>query len=164
MSESVDKQAFREGLKAFAGNISVITAAHGREASGIVCTSVVSPSAEPPLLMAAINAGGHTLPLIRDAGCFGWSSLGAGHEAVARAFSGFGGVEGEERYAGAEWETAVTGARLLKGAAAGFDCVTQEIIDRDGWSIVIGRVVAVRNDPGAGGMIWWRGGFRALDA
>ena len=82
---------------------------------------------------------------------------------MAERFSGFGGVKGAARYEGAEWETAVTGARLLVGAPAAFDCTVEEMIERDSHSILIGRVQAVRTTPGAGGLVYWNGAFRALD-
>ena len=95
-------------------------------------------------------------------GRFGWSSLGAAHQAVAERFSGFGGIKGPDRYDGADWETAVTGARLLTGAAAAFDCTVEEMIDRATHTILIGRVRAIRTTPGAGALIYWNGGYRAL--
>lgn len=79
------------------------------------------------------------------------------------AFSGPGGVKGPARYDGAEWETAVTGARLLKGAPAAFDCTVEEMIDRATHSILIGRVRAIRSSPGAGALVYWQGGYRALE-
>ena len=82
-----DAKAFRAAVGAFAGNISIITAEAGGEASGLVCTSVVSPSADPPLLLAVLNAASSTWGLIERSSAFGWSSVGAAQEAVARRFS-----------------------------------------------------------------------------
>lgn len=158
-----DAKAFRDAMRAFVGNCSVITVGDGDEASGLVITSTISVSSDPPLLLACVNRSASSHPLLVREGRFGWSSLGAAHQAVAERFSGFGGVKGPDRYAGAEWETAVTGARLLKGAPAAFDCTVEELIDRDTYSAVIGRVRAIRTTPGAGALIYWNGGFRALD-
>jgi len=153
---------FRSAMKAFVGNCSVIAVGDGDRASGLVVTSVVSPTTDPPRLLACINRAASSHPLLVEYGCFGWSSLGAAHRAVAERFSGFGGVKGAARFEGAEWETAVTGARLLRGAPAAFDCEVEEMIDRDTHSIVIGRVRAVRSTPGAGALVYWNGGFRSL--
>ena len=158
-----DAKAFRDAMRAFVGNCSVITVGDGDEASGLVVTSTISVSSDPPLLLACVNRTASSHPLLVREGRFGWSSLGAAHQAVAERFSGFGGVKGPDRYAGADWETAVTGARLLKGAPAAFDCTVEEMIERDTYSIVIGRVRAIRTTPGAGALVYWNGGFRALD-
>ncbi|GGW25134.1 flavin reductase [Gemmobacter lanyuensis] len=158
-----EPKAFRDAMRAFVGNCSVITVGDGDRSSGLVVTSAISLSAEPPLLLACVNRSSSSHPLLAEFGRFGWSSLGAAHQAVAERFSGFGGVAGAARYEGAEWETAVTGARLLKGAPAAFDCEVEEMIDRATHSILIGRVRAIRTTPGAGALIYWNGAYRALE-
>ncbi len=159
---TVSAKDFREGMRALVGNCSVITVGDGDRASGLVVTSAISLSAEPPLLLACVNLTSSSYPLLVEYGRFGWSSLGADHQAVAERFSGFGGVKGAARYEGAEWETAFTGARLLKGAPAAFDCTLEEVIERATHAIVIGRVQAIRSTPGAGALVYWDGKFRAL--
>lgn len=153
---------FRDAMRALVGNCSVITVGDGDEASGLVVTSAISLSAEPPLLLACVNRNSSSHPLLVRYGRFGWSSLGAAHQAVAERFSGFGGVRGPARYDGAEWETAVTGARMLVGAPAAFDCTVEEMIDRATHSILIGRVQAIRITPGAGALTYWNGAYRAI--
>lgn len=153
---------FRDAMRAFVGNVSVITVGDGDAASGLVVTSAISLSAEPPLVLVCVNLASSSIPLLRGEGRFGWSSLGAAHQAVAERFSGFGGVRGSARYDGADWETAVTGARLLKGAPTAFDCTVEEMIDRATHSILIGRVQAIRTTPGAGALVYWNGAYRGL--
>lgn len=162
MAEEPSGKDFRDAMRAFVGNCSVITVGEGEDASGLVVTSAISLSADPPQLLACVNRTASSHPLLVRHGCFGWSSLGAGHQAVAERFSGFGGVKGAARYDGAEWETAVTGARLLRGAPTAFDCTVEEMIDRATHSILIGRVRAIRTTPGTGALIYWNGGFRPL--
>lgn len=153
---------FTTAMRALVGNCSVITVGEGDDRSGLVVTSAISLSAEPPLLLACINRNSSSWPLLEKHQRFGWSSLGQDHQKVAERFSGFGGVKGAERYEGAEWETAETGALLLKGAPSAFDCEVEEMIDRATHSIVIGRVRAIRETPNAGALIYWNGGFQTL--
>ena len=161
MTEPTPKE-FRDAMRAFVGNCSLITTGEGEAATGLIVTSAISLSAEPPLLLACINRSSSSWPVLKESGKFGWSSLGAAHQPVAERFSGFGGVKGPARYAGAEWETAVTGARLLKGAPTAFDCTVEEMIDRATHSILIGRVQAIRTTPDAGALIYWNGAYRSL--
>jgi len=153
---------FRDAMRALVGHCSVITVGDGEWASGLVVTSAISLSAEPPLLLACVNRSSSSAPLLQEFGRFGWSSLGAAHQAVAERFSGFGGIRGAARYEGAEWETAVTGARLLKGAPSAFDCTVEEMIERATHFILIGRVRAIRTTPGAGALVYWNGAYRTL--
>jgi flavin reductase (DIM6/NTAB) family NADH-FMN oxidoreductase RutF len=162
MAEEPTGKDFRDAMRAFVGNCSVLTVGDGDDASGLVVTSAISLSADPPLLLACINRTASAHPLLVKYGRFGWSSLGTAHQAVAERFSGFGGIKGPARYDGADWETAVTGARLLRGAPAAFDCTVEEMIDRATHSILIGRVRAIRTTAGVGALVYWNGGYRAL--
>lgn len=161
MSEPSAKD-FTNALRALVGNCSVLTVGDGADRSGLVVTSAISLSADPPLLLACVNRSSSSWPLLDKYRRFGWSSLGAAHQAIAERFSGFGGIKGADRYEGAEWDSAVTGALLLRGAPASFDCEVDEMIDRGTHSIVIGRVRAVRETPGAGALIYWNGAFQSL--
>ena len=161
MSDQPDAQTFRQAMRAFVGNCSVLTVGAGDQATGLVVTSGISLSADPPLILACVNRTSSSWPLFSPGAVFGWSSLGAGHQAVAERFSGFGGVKGPARYEGATWET-VNGARLLVGAATAFACTVEEMIDRATHSIVIGQVRAIRTTPDAGALIYWNGQYRSL--
>lgn len=153
---------FRTAMRAVVGNCSVITTGLGDSATGLVVTSAISLSAEPPLLLACVNRTSSSWPVLKAAGFFGWSSLGSGHQPVAERFSGVGGLRGLARFDGETWETAITGARLLVGAPVAFDCAVDEMIDRATHSILIGRVLAIRSTPDAGALAYWNGGYRVL--
>lgn len=155
-------KSFTNAMRALVGNCSVITVGEGDDVSGLLVTSAISLSAEPPLLLACINKGSSSWPLLDKHRKFGWSSLGAAHQKVAENFSGIGGVTGVDRYQGAEWEVAETGAKLLKGAPAAFDCMVEEMIDRATHSIVIGRVCAIRKCAGEVALVYWNGSFAPL--
>ncbi len=153
---------FTNAMRALVGNCSVITVGEGADISGLVVTSAMSLSADPPLLLACVNRNSSSWPLLEKYRKFGWSSLGADHQKIAENFSGFGGVKGADRYKGAEWHAAETGALLLKGAPAAFDCEVEEMIGRATHSIVIGRVRAIRETENAGALIYWKGAFQSL--
>ena len=156
-------QEFRSAMRAVVGNCSIITTGMGDAATGLVVTSAISLSAEPPLLLACVNRSSSSWPVLKETGFFGWSSLGAAHQAVAERFSGVGGLRGLARFDGADWETAISGARLLVGAPVAFDCAVDEMIDRATHSILIGRVLAIRTSPEAGALAYWNGGYKVLE-
>ena len=153
---------FRQAMRLIVGNVSIITAGVGEDRSGLVVISMVSLSAHPPKVIACVNRASSTWPVIERHGHFGVSSLAPRHQAVAERFSGFGGVKGTDRYAGAEWITLATGASLLKDAVAVFDCRLDEMIDRGSHSIVVGSVAAVRTDDKGEALVYWRGQYRPL--
>ncbi len=161
MTEQPDAKSFRDAMRAFVGNCSVLTVGSGDAATGLVVTSGISLSADPPLILACVNRTASSWPLFSPGATFGWSSLGAAHQGVAERFSGFGGVKGAARYEGANWEN-VNGAQLLVGAPSGFACTVDEMIDRATHSIIIGRIKAIRTTAEAGALIYWNGQFRGL--
>lgn len=159
MTPTPSPDEFRAALRGLQGHCVLLTVGSGARASGLVVTSGGSLSAEPPLLLACVNRSASAHPLFAEFGCFGFSVLGAAHRPVAERFAGKGGIKGADRYDGAAWETAVTGAALLQGAPAAFDCTVEEMIDRATHSIVIGRVRAIRSAPGAGALLYAHGRY-----
>ena len=94
MTDQPDAKSFRDAMRAFVGNCSVLTVGQGDQATGLIVTSGISLSADPPLILACVNRTSSSWPLFTPGAAFGWSSLGAAHQAVAERFSGFGGVKG----------------------------------------------------------------------
>ncbi len=160
--EEPTAEAFKTAMRGFVGSCSLITMGAGAAASGLVVTSGISLTAEPPMVLACINRASSGWPLLKEAGVFGWSALGAQHQAVAVRFSGFAGARGAARYDGADWVVGEAGARTLADAPLAFDCAVDEMLDRGTHSIVIGRVLSIRTTPGQGALIYWNGGYRGL--
>ena len=154
--------AFRAAMRSVVGTCSLITSGQGEERSGLVVTSAISLSMEPPLLLACINRQASSRQVLHSTGRFGLSALGAAHQAVAERFSGRGGLRGAARYDGADWVETSNGVSLLADAPVAFDCTVEEMIDRATHSILIGRVQAVRTNPGQGALIYWNGAYRAM--
>jgi flavin reductase (DIM6/NTAB) family NADH-FMN oxidoreductase RutF len=157
-------EAFKTAMRGFAGACSLITVGQGADATGLVVTSGVSLTAEPPMVLACINRSASSWSLLQKEGFFGWSALGAGHQAVAERFSGVGGLRGPQRYDGADWVATVESTRLLADAPLAFGCAVDEMLDRGTHSILIGRVLQIRTTPGQGGLIYWNGTYRPLAA
>lgn len=151
-------------MRAVVGHCSLITVGQGDAATGLVATSATALSAEPPFLLACVNRAASCWPLLQSEGRFGWSALGAAHQAVAERFSGQNGVKGAARYEGAAWETAPNGARLLCDAPIAMSCAVEEMIDRATHSILIGRVLTIRTTPGAGALTYWHASYQPLEA
>ena len=153
--------AFKAAMRGLVGVCSLITVGQGAEANGLVVTTGTSLTAEPPMVLACINRASSCWPLLGRLGRFGWSALGAGHQGVAERFSGVGGIRGAARYEGAEWVEAAAGVRVLAGAPLAFACAVDEMIDRGTHSILIGRVLDIRTNPGQGALLYWNGRYHA---
>ena len=155
-------EAFKAAMRGLVGACSLITVGQGDDLNGLVVTTGVSLTAEPPMVLACINRASSCWPLIRHYGCFGLSVLGAAHQPVAERFSGVGGIKGPARYDGYAWAQAETGVRFLADAPLAFDCRVDEMIDRGTHSILIGRVLHICTNPDWGALLYWHGDYLDL--
>lgn len=154
--------AFRAAMRQLAGAVSVLTVGQGEVRTGLTATSVSSLSVEPPTLLICVNRAASSVTPLLDARTFAINVLRPEQQAVADRFAGKGGLKGAARYAGAEWTRLVTGAPVLAGALAVFDCRLEDAIERHSHLIVIGRVVASRITESAEPLLYWGGDYRRL--
>src|SRR3979490_1559425 len=122
--------AFRSAMRELVGGVSVITVGRGKEITGMTVTSVSSLSVDPPTLIVSINRESSSWPLLKRHGVFGVNILTSDQLDIAERFTGKGGLNGAERFAGAEWITRASGVPLLAGALAALDCEVEEIVER----------------------------------
>jgi flavin reductase (DIM6/NTAB) family NADH-FMN oxidoreductase RutF len=155
--------AYKSAMRGLVGACSLITVGQGDAANGLVVTTGISLSAEPPMILACINRASSCWPLLGREGVFGWQALGANHQPVAERFSGKGGLQGPARYAGADWVTMASGVRLLADAPLAFDCTVDDMIDRGTHSILIGRVMQITTQADSGALLYWDGQYRVLN-
>jgi flavin reductase (DIM6/NTAB) family NADH-FMN oxidoreductase RutF len=157
MTPDTSPDDFRAAMRGFMGHVSLVTVGE----TGLVVTSATSLSAEPPMILFCINRTSSTWPVLQSEGRFGWSALGAAHQAVAERFSGRTGVSVAERYAGAKWDE-MAGVRLLVGAPLAFACEVTDMIDKSTHSIVIGQVIGITTSAGAGALAYHQGAYVTL--
>lgn len=144
MPISVDD--FRQGMRRLGGAVNILTTSDGDVWSGLTATAVTSLSAEPPRLLVCINQQGSTYDILCKGRTLGVNVLASQHKELAMRFAGMHGEPETERFGGEEWFTSQTGAPLLKGALASFDCTVDTITDAGSHGIVIGNIEAVEFD------------------
>jgi flavin reductase (DIM6/NTAB) family NADH-FMN oxidoreductase RutF len=150
---------FRGAMRHLTGGVSVITAGRGRYISGMTVTSVSSLSVDPPSLIVSINRAASSWPLVKRYGFFGVNILTSDQVDIAERFTGKGGLQGADRFAGAEWITRASGVPLLAGALAAIDCEVEEAIERHSHAIVIGRILDVQLSARGGALAYWHGQY-----
>jgi len=138
----------KAALRTLGGGVSIITAGEGEARTGATVTSATALSVEPARMLVSLNRTSSTWPVVQRYGHLGINVIGPGHEALANQFAGRGGLRGAERYHGADWTTAASGAPLLADAVAAIDCTVEEAIERHSHVLVIGKVLAIRIGSG----------------
>jgi flavin reductase (DIM6/NTAB) family NADH-FMN oxidoreductase RutF len=158
---------FRRAMRHLVGGVSIITVgqitvSQGRDITGMTVTSVSSLSVDPPALVVSINRSASSWPLMKRNGFFGVSILKADQIDIAERFAGKGGVNGADRFAGAEWIARVSGVPLLADALAAIDCEVEHIVERHSHAIVIGRPLDIRLSQQGAALAYWHGQYVAM--
>lgn len=158
--DAIDAGAFWRALGARPMGAVVATAEHDGARHGFLALSFAHVSASPPTVLVSASRTASALPAMLGSGHFAANLLPAGAEALARAFGG--AAAGAARFEGEDWAPFITGAPVLARAAAVFDCRLEQAVELDAATVLIGRVIGLRDCSGAGATLAFGGGYRDL--
>jgi flavin reductase (DIM6/NTAB) family NADH-FMN oxidoreductase RutF len=158
------QRSFRQAMRGFAGAVCVVTVTDGEARSGFTATSVSSFSASPPMLVASMKADSSSAGLLAKTRRFGVNLLRPQQQAIAERFTGFRGEQGEARYGAERWtQLMADGAPVLGDSAVALDCEAEELIERYGHILILGRVRAIVVDGSAPQpLVYWQGQYTQL--
>lgn len=134
--------AFVDAMAGAATAVSIVTTDGRAGRFGITVSAVASVSAEPPLVLACINRRSPAVGAIEGNGRFCINMLNAGQAGLANRFAGRPDEGAPYDFRRADWLVGTTGAPVLDGAVAAFDCVLESAHDAGTHRIVIGRVAS----------------------
>ncbi|WP_323040222.1 flavin reductase family protein [Gemmobacter sp.] len=134
----IEPDDFRRTLRRLAAGVCAVTTGTMGQPAGLVASSVVSVSAEPPLLGVFVNRGSSALPVILANGMFAANVLGCRHADVVRAF--VSRQQGAARFADADWRAGALGLPVLGTALAAMECqiVTSQVLGTH--QLLVGRI------------------------
>lgn len=155
-------QTFRDGMSRVGSAVHIITTGGDAGRAGFTATAVTSVSDDPPTVLVCLNRTGRSASVIDANQAFCVNTLAAEHQALADIFAGRGGIVGEDRFAHGAWEALITGAPVLAGALAAFDCRVVGVHVVATHQILIGEVAAVRLGPPRPALLYAERGYRHL--
>ena len=141
-------------------SVCVVTTECEGERFGLTATAVSSVSAEPPRLLICVNKSGLTHEKIRASGQFAVNVLAEGQDEVGMVFASRAGAG--DRFKTGDWGRLKTGAPILGGAAAAFDCLVGETSDQSTHTVFFGDVVACEHRLGQDTLLYGARRFRQL--
>ncbi|MEU8521284.1 flavin reductase family protein [Streptomyces sp. NBC_01216] len=157
-----DPARLRRALGAFATGVTVVTVG-GASPRGMTANSFTSVSLDPALVLVCVGNDAVMNGILAEADTFAVSVLGAGQEDVARHFADRSRPMGAEQFEAVDWLPGpATGAPLIAGAAAHFECVRWRAYEGGDHTIRIGRVLTLDELPDREPLVFHRGGFRQL--
>lgn len=155
--------SFRAAIARLPAGVAVVSTAWRGIDHAMTASSVASVSLEPPLLLFCVHVDARFREVLEDTDLWAVSVLGDDGAAVADwlASPGRPAVEQLARVPFTRGEQ--TGAALVDGAAAWFECRTHTIHAAGDHDIVVGEVLSsVQGVPDAGGLVHFRGRLRPV--
>jgi flavin reductase len=151
MSEASElHQRFKDSMRCFANSVTVVATSFADQRFGFTSTAVCCVAFDVPTLLVSVNRTASSHDPIERSGRFSVNLLGTGQADIADRFTGFQGHKGEARFAGASWTALDTGAPILLGGLASFDCRVAEAKGFGSHTLFFGRVVAMACDSAGG--------------
>lgn len=159
------QQRFKETMRWFVNSVTAVATAHEGRRIGFTSTAICCVAFDVPTLLVSVNRTASSHDPMLASRCFSVNLLFEHQGEISVRFTGFKGHKGEARFEGAEWTTLETGAPVLVGALAAFDC---RVIDTKAFgshTLFFGEVVAM-----AGGesterapLVYFNRGYAALN-
>lgn len=140
---AVTGAAYRDAMSRVVGAVHIVTSDGPGGRGGATMTAVSSVSDAPPTVLICLNQTGRLNAILRANGVFCVNTLVAGDETLAGVFAGVGGIDHPGRFEHGVWRSAATGAPVLAGARAAFDCRVSTITDVGSHTVIFGTVEAV---------------------
>lgn len=154
-----DARTLRDALGCFATGVTVVTTRDGAGAPiGLTANSFSAVSLDPPLILFCLAKSSSNLARFRAAEHFAINVLHIGQQPTSGVFA----RSTEDRFQDVAWESWDTGAPILSGSLASFECATHEVVEAGDHLVFIGRVLRARFEPRRDPLLYFRGKYRRL--
>jgi flavin reductase (DIM6/NTAB) family NADH-FMN oxidoreductase RutF len=152
-------QDFWPALSHRAVGAAIVAAQDENGPAGFLALSATHVCANPPTMLVSIGHRTSALATVIGSGHFSINYLADTDREMMDVFAGKTELAGAQRFHEGRWGKHVTGAPVLLGAVAAFDCLVEEIIERHETSIVLGRIMGVLlGDASFRPLVTYRGG------
>lgn len=152
------KAEFRTALGMFATGVTIVTA---RTADGVMvgltANSFNSVSLSPPLVLWSLAQSASSMEAFSTGSHYAINILSAEQQDLARQFS----TKGVDRFAGVGFTLGISGAPLIDGAAATFECFNRSRYEEGDHVIFVGEVERCQHQQSASPLLYHGGKFYA---
>jgi flavin reductase (DIM6/NTAB) family NADH-FMN oxidoreductase RutF len=163
LTSGVDPARFRDAVGRFPTGVSVVTARLGARHHGMTANTFTSVSLDPVLVLICIERQARLHDMILAAGQWAVCVLSVEQEHVSRLFAEPGRPAAETLRAVPHSYGPLTGAALLDGALATFECRTVGVHPGGDHTVLVGEVLDVDVPrPDGSPLLYYRGEYRGL--
>lgn len=161
----IDKDDLIDAFSRWATGVTIVTARVGDRVLGMTVSAFTEVSLDPPLVLVCADKTSNTHPLIAESQAFAVHILRRDQEELSNLFASK--EDEHRRFDDLDYETGATGAPLLAGALARFDCRVRDAHDAGDHVIYVGEVVELQlgevGDREAGGpLMFYDRRYRSL--
>ncbi len=160
----VARETYREAMARLGAAVNVVTSDGAFGRCGFTASAVCSVTDDPPTLLVCMNRDNAMNAVFKQNGVLCVNTLAASQEALSNTFAGFTGGTMEERFAIAAWDTAVTGAPLLRNAVVSFDCRIAQVTEVGTHSVLFAEVQAIRQGDTREGLMYFSRTYHRVGA
>ena len=151
-----DSRHFRSTLGMFATGVTIVTArAPSGGLVGLTANSFNSVSLSPPLVLWSLSRQAGSMDVFATGVRYAIHVLAADQRTLAERFA----TRGIDRWAGLEHRPGISGAPLLAGAAATFECFNRSQYKEGDHTIFVGEVERCEHREGASPLLYHGGKF-----
>ena len=126
----VDRSHFAAAMSQYAAGVCLLTVRDGIDDVGTTVSSVMSVSADPPLVAVGLTASGYPAEVLEEVGSCALTVLAAPQGIVASRFSSAGRPSARHLLESVPWSRASgSGAIVLDGGLAALDCRVTQLLE-----------------------------------
>jgi NDP-mannose synthase len=137
----VDLDSFKETLAGVPAPVTIVTTSTGSRPHGTTVSAFSSLSADPPLVLVALDKKSDLLRLLPETGRFAVNLLAGDQEELGLACA----KKGQDKFSKVPWQEDL-GLPRIEGAAAFLACEIQEFLPGGDHVIVVGLVTACESE------------------
>lgn len=157
----IDETILRNAMKRWTTGVTVVTSIDKGIIHGMTVSSFTSVSVTPPVVCISVNQLARTHQMIENSGVFGVSILEESQGALSDCFAGRIPEEGDQ-FSGVETFKLETGAPLLTGGIAFFDCKVINKLKFGNNTVFFGAVVAVQHEETHNPLLYSNRSYQSL--
>jgi flavin reductase len=145
---------YREAMARLGAAVNVVTTNGPAGRFGFTASAVCSVTDDPPTLLVCQNRGSDSNIAFKRNGVLCVNTLTAGQQELSDVFSSHLN-DMDTRFAAGAWGVAETGAPVLQGAVASFDCRIVQVTEVGTHSVLFCEVAAIRQGSVHEGLIYF---------
>jgi flavin reductase (DIM6/NTAB) family NADH-FMN oxidoreductase RutF len=140
---SLDPEQLRGAMRGWSAGVTVVTAQFEGQTHGMTVNSFTSVSLDPAMITISLQGSSRTHEMVLKSHAFGLTILSSKQAHISDLFAGRN-PEVQDRFAGLQTETLITGSPLIVGGLSWLDCRVIQAIEVGMNTLFISEVVAAR--------------------